>query len=111
MAQTPQLPNGSNPFLLRDSIKYQEGTVVSKEILKTPSGTITLFAFGQNQGLSEHTTPFEAIVYVIDGEAQITISGQTYLVETGQMVHMPVGKPHTLKALKPFKMLLVMVKS
>ncbi len=90
-------------------ISYQDGSVVSREIVKGAGGTITLFAFDVGQGLSEHTAPFDALVMLLDGEAQITISGKISLVKTGQMVLMPAGKPHALKAKQRFKMLLVML--
>lgn len=97
-------------FSLDQHITYQEGSVVSKEIFKNNSGTITLFAFAQGQGLSEHKTPYDAFVYIVDGEAEITISGILNNVNTGEMIHMPAGKPHALKAIKRFKMLLIMMK-
>lgn len=96
---------------LVDAIEYQSDAIVSKEILKTSFGTITLFAFDEDQGLSEHTTPFEALVQVIDGEAEITISGELHKVAEGEIIHMPAGKQHALKAEKRFKMLLTMLKS
>lgn len=95
---------------LASVIEYQKDAVVSKEILKTPSGTITLFAFDKGQGLSEHTAPFEALVQIIDGEAEITISGEKHNVFTGESIHMPANIPHALKAEKRFKMLLTMLK-
>lgn len=95
---------------LAGSIKYQKDTIVSKEILKTSTGTITLFAFDAGQGLSEHSTPFEAVVQVIEGEAEITISGTIHTVLEGEIIHMPAGKPHALRAEKKFKMLLTMLK-
>jgi len=96
-----------NPLTL---INYQEGGVVSKEILKTKSGTITLFAFDKNQGLSRHTTPFEAMVYILDGEANITIAGKSNIVKKGEIIQMPKNIPHALKAEKRFKMILTMLK-
>ncbi|MFA5932587.1 MAG: cupin domain-containing protein [Microgenomates group bacterium] len=98
------------PLNLVNAIEYQKDAVVSKEILKTPSGTITLFAFDEGQGLSEHTTPFEALVQIIDGEAEITISGEKHNVLIGEIIHMPANIPHALKAKKKFKMLLTMRK-
>lgn len=98
-------------FSLNQNINYQEGSVVSKEIFKNQSGTMTLFAFAQGQGLSEHKTPFDAIVYIVDGEADITISGILNKVVTGEIIHMPAGEPHALKANKQFKMLLSMMKA
>jgi quercetin dioxygenase-like cupin family protein len=92
-------------------IDYQEGSVVSKTIIDKPSGTATLFAFGEGQGLSEHTAPFDALVYMVDGEADITISGKPYRVKTGETIIMPANAPHALKAVTRFKMFLVMIKS
>lgn len=97
-------------FLLNQHIAYHEGSVVSKEIFKNDSGTITLFSFAAGQGLSEHKTPFDAFVYVIDGTAEITISGILQIVTEGEMIHMPANQPHALKANKQFKMLLTMMK-
>ncbi len=97
-------------FSLNKNINYQEGSVVSKEVFKNKSGTVTLFAFAQGQGLSEHKTPFEALVYIIDGEAEITISGTKNLVKAGEMIRMPAGSLHALKANKQFKMMLTMLK-
>lgn len=95
---------------LKKGIKYQEGSVVSKEVFKNQAGTITLFAFGQGQGLSEHKTPFDALVHVIDGEAEITVSGKLNTVKAGEMLLMPANHPHSLKAVKRFKMLLTMMR-
>ena len=91
-------------------LDYQDDAVVSREIIKKDTGTVTLFAFDKGQGLSEHTAPFDALVYILDGEAKIFISGKSHLVKEGEMIIMPANKPHSLKALKKFKMLLVMVK-
>lgn len=99
-----------NPKILKNIIEYQEGAAVSKEILKTASGTITLFAFDEGQGLSEHAAPFEALVNVIDGEAEVTISGTSHSLSEGQMIILPANQPHSLKANKRFKMFLVMLK-
>ena len=96
---------------LIDMINYQKASVVSKEIIKKATGTVTLFAFGKGQGLSEHIAPFDAMVYVIDGQAEISISGKPFTVKKGEMIIMPANKPHALKAIKQFKMLLVMVKA
>jgi quercetin dioxygenase-like cupin family protein len=96
---------------LIDFVNYQEGSVVSREIIKKPTGTVTIFAFDEGQGLSEHTTPFDALVYVLDGEVEIKIAGKPYLLKLGEMIIMPANQPHTLKAVKQFKMMLVMIKS
>ena len=95
---------------LSEMISYQEGSVVSKEIIKKQAGTVTLFAFDQGQGLSEHTAPFDALVNIIDGQAEVTISGKLFIVKEGEMIIMPANKPHSLKAVEKFKMLLVMIK-
>jgi quercetin dioxygenase-like cupin family protein len=92
-------------------VDYQAGSVVSRTVIDKPAGTLTLFSFDAGQGLSEHTAPFDALVYILDGEAEITISGRPLQVAQGEMVIMPAGEPHALKARRRFKMLLVMVKS
>lgn len=96
---------------LIDKIAYQQGSVVSQEIAAKSAGTVTLFAFDAGQGLSEHTAPFDAIVHILDGEATITISGNTIIAKAGELVVMPAGEPHSLKAEKRFKMLLIMIRS
>ena len=95
---------------LRDLVDYQEGSVVSRMIIKKDIGNITLFAFDEGQGLSEHTAPFDAVVYIVDGEAEITIAGKAYNLKKGEMIIMPANKPHSLKAIKRFKMNLTMIK-
>jgi len=99
------------PGRLVDLVAYQEGTVVSREIVNKPTGTVTLFAFAERQGLSEHTAPFDALVHVLEGEVEITISGELHRVSTGEAIIMPAGQPHALKGLTRFKMLLVMIRS
>lgn len=96
---------------MKDLVTYQEGSIVSKEIIKKPTGTVTLFAFDKDQGLSEHTAPFDALVCVLDGEVEILISGEPHRLNAGEMIIMPGGKPHALKAVKRFKMMLVMIRS
>ncbi|MBP7527931.1 MAG: cupin domain-containing protein, partial [Syntrophorhabdaceae bacterium] len=88
----------------------QEHSVVSREIIRKPSGTMTVFAFDEGEGLSEHTAPFDAAVYLLEGEARITIDGEAHSVKEGEMIIMPAGKPHALKAVSRYKMLLVMIK-
>jgi quercetin dioxygenase-like cupin family protein len=95
---------------LSDLVKYQENAVVSSEILKKDAGTVTVFAFDEGQGLSEHTAPFDALVNIIDGRAEVSISGKLFTVKEGEMIVMPANKPHSLKAMVKFKMLLVMIK-
>ncbi len=92
-------------------VDYQPGSVVSREIISQKTGTVTAFAFDKGQGLSEHTAPFDALVYVIDGEAEVIISGTSHPLSPGQVIIMPANEPHSLKALKPFKMMLVMIRS
>lgn len=94
-----------------DLVDYQAGSVVSRTIIDKPTGNLTLFAFGEGQGLSEHTAPFDALVYIIDGGAEVTISGKHHQLKQGEMVIMPANQPHALKAIRKFKMLLVMIKS
>ena len=92
-------------------INYQHGAVVSKEILKKNTGNITLFAFDKGQGLSEHTAPFDAMVFILEGEVEISISRKPYRLISGDMIVMPAGQPHSLKALTQYKMILVMIRS
>ena len=92
-------------------VDYQAGSIVSRTVIDKPSGTLTLFAFDKGQGLSEHTAPFDALVLVLDGEAEVTISGKPLPVKKGEMVIMPANAPHALRAVNRFKMMLVMIKS
>jgi quercetin dioxygenase-like cupin family protein len=96
---------------LIDRVAYQKGSVVSQEIAAKKAGTVTLFAFDAGQGLSEHTAPFDAIVQILDGEAEITVSGRALTASAGELVVMPAGEPHSLRAVKRFKMLLIMIRS
>lgn len=101
----------SRSVKLTELIDYQGGAVVSRTIIDRNSGTVTLFAFDQDQGLSEHTAPFDALVNILDGEADIRISGNSIKAKSGEMVIMPANEPHALKATVRFKMMLVMIKS
>ena len=92
-------------------LSYQAGTIVSKELIRKDTGTVTLFAFDKGQGLSEHTAPFDAFIYIVDGTAQIFICGKPHTVGKNEMIILPAKKPHALKAVKKFKMLLVMIKA
>ena len=96
--------------ILNKIVGYQADAIVSKEVIKKENGTVTLFAFDKAQGLSEHTAPFDALVYVFDGEAEVFISGKPFCLRAGEMIIMPANKPHALKAKEPFKMLLVMIR-
>ena len=111
---SPSKPNGlpgAQVARTADFVQYQEGAVVSREIVKRPTGNVTLFAFDEGQGLSEHTAPYDALVQVLEGEAEILVSGQSHHLQGGEMVLLPAGQPHALKALKPFKMMLTMIRS
>jgi len=96
---------------LVDLVAYQTGSVVSRTIIDKKTGTVTLFSFGEGQGLSEHTAPFDALVYLLDGEAEISISGKPFHLREGEMIIMPANQPHALNAVKGFKMLLTMIRS
>ncbi|MGQ9615502.1 MAG: cupin domain-containing protein [Spirochaetota bacterium] len=95
---------------INDLIDYQEGSVVSRQIISKDAGTVTLFAFDEGEGLSEHTAPYDALVYVYNGEAMVRISGNPFTVKSGELLIMPAHKPHELKAVKRFKMMLVMIR-
>ena len=101
----------ANPVSLAEIIEYQSDSVVSKEILKNHAGTVTLFAFDAGQGLSEHTAPFDALVQIVDGEAQIFVDAKPHLVKSGQVIIMPANKPHALHAEVQFKMVLTLLKA
>lgn len=96
---------------LSDLVGYQDGSVVSREIVKGGAGTVSVFAFDEGEGLSEHTAPFDAMVTVLEGEAEIVISGKPLAVGEGETVIMPAGEPHSLKALERFKMLLTLIRA
>ena len=114
MQQPETKPKGLNPALVAraaELVNYQDGAVVSREIVKKPTGSVTLFAFDEGQGLSEHTAPFNALVQMVEGEAEIVISGQSHHLHGGEMILMPAGDPHALKAMQRFKMILTMIRS
>ena len=98
-------------FAVTGLLDYQPGAIVSREIVKKTTGTVTLFAFDKGQGLSEHTAPFDAIVYIVDGRAQVKINKKASMVKKGQMIVIPANKPHSLKATAKFKMLLIMIRA
>lgn len=95
---------------LSNLISYQEGSVVSRTIIDKKAGTVTLFAFDEKQGLSEHTAPYDALVYIVDGEAEVTIAGKPIRLKQGEMTIMPANKTHALTAVTKFKMLLIMIR-
>jgi quercetin dioxygenase-like cupin family protein len=92
-------------------VEYQSGSVVSRTLIKKSAGTVTAFAFDAGEGLSEHTAPYDALVLGIDGEAEISIAGVVHRVSVGQLLKLPAGQPHAVRAITPFKMLLVMIRA
>jgi len=96
---------------LAEMVSYQEGSVVSRQITKAEAGNVTLFAFDKDQGLSEHTAPYDALVYVLEGQAEVTISGQPFQLNMGDAIIMPADEPHAMKAIQKFKMLLTMIRA
>ena len=96
---------------LADLVEYQAGSIVSRTLMDKGTGTVTLFAFDEGEGLSEHTAPFDAMVYVLDGEVEISISGKLHMLKEGEMIIMPANEPHAVKATSRFKMVLTMIKS
>jgi quercetin dioxygenase-like cupin family protein len=112
--ESPVKPRGlaaATVAKVRDLINYQDGAVVSREIIKKPEGNVTLFAFDEGQGLTEHTSPFDALVHILEGVAEITIAGQSHRVQEGELILMPASQPHALMALKRYKMILTMIRS
>ena len=114
--ETPKKQNENEHLLgqvsrLTDLVNYQEGSVVSRTLVEKNTGTVTLFAFAEGQGLSEHTAPFDALVYIFDGESDITIAGRSLHLKSGEMTIMPANQPHALKAVTRFKMMLVMIRA
>ncbi len=107
MATAPK----SEILQLVELASYQDGSVVSRQITKADAGNVTLFAFDKDQELSEHTAPFDALVHILDGEAEIKISGKAYRLKTGDVIVMPANEPHALRAPTRFKMLLTMIRS
>ncbi|MFX1390043.1 MAG: cupin domain-containing protein [Promethearchaeota archaeon] len=100
-----------NILNLESLLEYQEGSVVSRALINKEVGTVTLFSFDKGESLSEHTAPFDALVFVFDGKAEISISGEKFILSKGKMIIMPANEPHALKALEKFKMMLIMIKS
>jgi len=107
MATAPK----SEILRLAELVTYQDGSVVSRQITKVAAGNVTLFAFDQDQELSEHTAPFDALAHILDGNAEIKISGKAFQLGSGDAIIMPANEPHALKALSPFKMLLTMIRN
>jgi quercetin dioxygenase-like cupin family protein len=109
--ESPSRQRFSTPQAINDVINYQDDAVVSRQLVHQPAGSITLFAFDAQQSLSEHTAPYDALVLVTDGRAEIRVAGVTHEVKAGEMLLLPAGSPHALLALEPFKMVLTMIKS
>jgi len=110
----PARPKGlpaAQVAITADFVSYQDGAIVSREIVKRPTGTVTLFAFDAGESLSEHTAPFDALVQILEGEAEIMVSGKSQPVLGGEMILLPAGQPHAVKATRRFKMLLTMIRS
>jgi len=102
---------GAEAATVAGLVSYQDGSIVSREIVKKPTGTVTVFAFDGGQGLSEHSAPFDALVQMLEGEIEITIAGKLHRVQGGQMILMPAQQPHALKAMQRSKMVLTMIRS
>ncbi|MBM4428125.1 MAG: cupin domain-containing protein [Chloroflexi bacterium] len=107
MATAPK----SQVLRMTELVDYQEGSVVSRQITKADAGNVTLFAFDTDQGLSEHTAPFDALVHILEGEAEVSISGQLFRLNAGDSIIMPANEPHALRAIQQFKMLLTMIRT
>lgn len=112
--QIPSKPKGlirGKPIVVTELVSYQEGTIVSREILKKQTGNVTLFALDVGLGLSEHTSPYDAIAHVLEGEAEITVQGESHHVSAGEMILLPANNAHSLRAIVAFKMVLIMIRS
>jgi len=101
----------AEPLKLKDLVAYQKDAVVSRTLIDEERGTVTLFAFDEGQGLSEHTAPFDALVISVEGEVEVTISGKSLRLKEGEMVIMPANEPHALRAVNRFKMILIMIRA
>jgi quercetin dioxygenase-like cupin family protein len=99
------------PLKMTDLVAYQKGSVVSRTLIDKRMGTVTLFSFDKGEGLSEHTAPYDALIYIVEGEARINLAGKSSLLKVGDVLIMPANKPHSLRANEPFKMLLIMIRS
>ena len=111
MTQNNTVELNAQVIELAGLVDYQDNSVVSREIIKKETGGVSVFAFAKNEGLSEHTAPFDALVYILDGEAEITISSKPFRLKRGEMIIMPANEPHALKAVQKFKMMLTMIRS
>ena len=111
MPQEAVAPGVEGAVLASALVAYQPGTVVSRTLVRKPAGTVTAFAFDAGEGLSEHTAPFDALALNLEGEADISVAGAPHRLGAGQLLKLPAGQPHAVKAITPFKMLLIMIKS
>ena len=111
MQAEEQIQTSTKVKPLGELLEYQDSSIVSRVLLKNNGGTVTLFAFDQGEGLSEHTTPFEALVFVVDGEAEVEIAGEVYRVRSGETITLPAKVPHAVRAAARFKMLLTMMRA
>jgi quercetin dioxygenase-like cupin family protein len=111
MKENKKIASKTQAVKMSDLADYQEGSIVSRTIIDKKAGTVTFFAFDEGQGLSEHVAPYDALVCILDGEAEVTVSGSAYHLKESEMILMPANKPHALKAVKRFKMMLIMVKA
>jgi len=112
MTQAPKDPQElTGAQVAADLVALQAGAVVSRTLVKQPMGTVTVFAFDAGEGLSEHTAPFDALVMDLQGEADVLISGVPHRVSAGMLIRLPAGQPHAIKALTPFKMMLIMIRA
>lgn len=111
IAANVNVPGPPQVLRLADIAAYQDGSIVSRQVIKKDVGNVTLFAFAAGQGLSEHTAPFDALVHVLDGEARVVIAGQPFRLSAGDAIVMPAHRPHALDAVTPFRMLLTMIRS
>jgi quercetin dioxygenase-like cupin family protein len=111
LEKTMSTASKSEILTLAEMASYQDAAVVSRQITKAEAGNVTLFAFDKDQGLSEHTAPFDALAHILEGEAQVTISGKPFDLKTGDAIIMPANEPHALKATQRFKMLLTMIRA
>ena len=111
MEQNKKVVEKTHVLKIVNLAEYQEGSIVSRTLIDKKAGTITFFAFDEGQGLSEHVAPFDALVNVLDGEAEVAISQKIYRVKEGEIIILPANKPHALKAIRKFKMMLIMIKT
>jgi len=111
MEQSKKVVTKTQAVKMVDLAQYQEGSIVSRTLIDKKAGTVTFFAFDEEQGLSEHVAPYDALVSMLDSEGQVVISGRTFGLKEGEMIILPVNKPHALKAVKKFKMMLIMIKA